>query len=388
MKKICALFLEFFVLLHQNALHATSGSSVEDFVSDAHIQQLLPRDIKDIPDDQKTLVQEFLTLRSSSEMQNIYDFVINLPENVTARDFLKEEQFSKQRELLVSWLKCSFDEERIKYSEQQLYFYLGFLAALAPVAGLVALPKSKAPLLHDKVEQLAARLHVAKPIIFVCFDDSVALQTCEALAFSQDGFLCRANVVVGAQVLMGMDDTSLEVLLVHELGHIKLEHTRLLKAFHPRRDVLCALSGLMSAALVMGVGIKQWKYRILTFLGTGCLFTYLLRKFCSERGVWGYFNRACEIEADRIAIDLYGSEAFIKAMQQLAYIYTLEDDALSKDEITEALGDSLSPDEDQDTLWQSIKSANNEDHPSLYERIVYAARIGAKKLTPVPTHAG
>jgi Zn-dependent protease with chaperone function len=178
---------------------------------------------------------------------------------------------------------------------------------------------------------------------------------------------CIPRIVICGEALETLDDQSLESLIAHECGHI------------------------------------QGNHNLLMFLIENQPF---LKKLFYEGGGYGYIQRACEKFADNAAISIVGPEAFIR--HELASLivadindsYSSSDDDSDDDDLfsekglekaevllRKALKEGFCQKEDSDTLMNSIRIANNDSHPSSYERIVAAARIWAKNLADAKVHA-
>ena len=84
--------------------------------------------------------------------------------------------------------------------------------------GGVHVSKSKAPFLHKKAERLAARAGIQKPLLYVIPDS--APNACAVGLSDED-----TAVAVTTGLLAKLDESQIEAVLAHEIGHIQKGHS-------------------------------------------------------------------------------------------------------------------------------------------------------------------
>ncbi len=153
------------------------------------------------------------------------------------------------------------------------------------------------------------------------------------------------------------------------------------------------LSYIVSNWLSKMSGYDDWKVKTPLFFSSNYIISHSLNKILSRLCGWTYFDCGREVEADQEALKLFGPEACIRSFQQLGYLYDKQiraiygEGVLSKDRLSDALKEGFTQKEKTDTLWHSMISLHNYDHPTMYQRIVAAAKIWAKKLTAIHAQA-
>jgi hypothetical protein len=377
-----------FVLVHLSCYGMSS--SVEQIISDEQLSKLLSYNIKDIPYDQKYIAQEFeIFEKKSSAVQKFrseFEKKFNISYLVKAMTKkVKMKEHDPMLDMLVDKLGDVVDEEGWYVSRDNKS---RFIVLLSSVIGYPVFPlaKSDVPALHKKVEQLSIKFQIPKPLIFVCFNDS-----CVGMYVNSDGKKeSSANLIIGYKTLINCDDVSLDVLLAHELGHVKLNHLVPLRILLRMGTVGISsyfFSYFISNWVSKMIGYDDWTVKAPLFLSSSYIISRILNKIFPKLCGWHYFDCRREIEADQEALNLFGPEAFIRSFQQIGYLYDKQlkevyaEGVLSENRLKEALIDGFTQEEQSKSLCRSMMSLNNYDHPTIYQRIVFAARMWAKKYT-------
>jgi hypothetical protein len=223
--------------------------------------------------------------------------------------------------------------------------------------GVIPLPRSKTPLLHQIVDRLSVKLGIATPLIFTGGSLTEETRFHDGVGIS----LLPPFIIIGCPVLEELDDQSLEVMLAGACGHIKGMHT-CFKGIMLKRP-LSVMQHLFSPYDLKKIMTYDWK------------------KLFYKGGIYGYLVRTCERAADKIAIDIVGPERFIKSVICVESCCQKP----SKKKVKQAIYEGFAQGEENDTLMKSIRMANNEEL-SWYDRVVFAARIWAKNLADAKAH--
>ncbi len=343
-------------------------------ISDEEIQELLPRNIEDISVEEKTIICEFEKLRTLLDFQEI------VRRNGSVQD----------RKVFSDFLTVALNDEGITLSAAKRWLFEKMLH-FRRKRQILPLSQKMAPLLHKMVGHLAVALQIQKPLIFI--GDGLS-----HYAAAYDWALLNGPpmVIIDGPVFAIFDDSMLKALLAHECGHIKGKH-------HILRQLLIItpliLGSFLSAVLCKGLG-QDWKITLLFAYEL----TWILLKISSTKGILGWFCRLAEKSADSVAIGLGGPIAFVRSLlpAMRGVIKTKKIFSSTSDDSNIFGGNDLSKaaklsrmafeegfrqEEDSDTLMNSIRTANNDSHPSCYERIVAAAKIWAKNLAATRMHA-
>jgi len=221
--------------------------------------------------------------------------------------------------------------------------------------------ESEAPLFHQTVAELCAKMGVAKPILCIV-PDQIA---CGAQRIP--GF--PAIFCLGKPFAEKMDAESLNAIIAHEIGHITLHHGETQIFFGMGMNISLIPSGLH---LMKGLLTNSWPNCALQAI-------QLLSTYGATYLAFMKYSRATEVSADRVAAQLYGKEKVINALEQSKKLLHIDETEEFENEEpnsdnheshTSALIVTIQPVPEKwhSKLWTWVKKLTH-DHPSYDDRI-------------------
>ncbi len=161
-------------------------------------------------------------------------------------NFKKEYQLKNEilRSLLLDIRTMAFINDKHD-SIDQITNYVFFKVFPGPAInlafpkGLVAVNSTQAPLLHELIDNLAHKMNIAKPAIFITRDKSIFNAFASSLSTN------ASLIIIGQKLLSSLSQQELQSVLAHELAHVKNNHV-------PKQ--LCCSLGLIAGSIIL------WRY--------------------------------------------------------------------------------------------------------------------------------
>lgn len=161
-------------------------------------------------------------------------------------EFKKEYQLKNDtlRSLLIDVRTMAFISDKHN-SIDQITNYVFFKVFPGPALnlafpkGLVSVNATQAPLLHELIDNLAHKMNIAKPAIFITRDKSIFNACASSLSTN------ASLIIIGQKLLNSLSEQELRSVLAHELAHVKNNHV-------PKQ--LCCSLGILTGSVLL------WRY--------------------------------------------------------------------------------------------------------------------------------